>query len=207
MSLLKTRNTHTHRHTLQKSCRPKKPPTQCEWHGRHSRQTSLRTYRQPGKELENMVNTHTHETFAKGRRFSPCVQTHSRSSHTQECWDMMMSAPRSGFHFYAVTLVDPLTVSNPYTPPCSPILSSKPHAIKKLCRQTKQNKNVKKKLWWGVKDGQQSEPKGGIQSDKSRDESSVKSIDRTGFITPHSIPYATHTTSLFSLSLSKVISN
>lgn len=63
---------------------------------------------------------------------------------------MMMSAPRSGFHFYAVTLVDPLTVSNPNAPRLvAPFLFSRPHAIKKLCRQTKQHKNVKKKSLMG----------------------------------------------------------
>lgn len=60
---------------------------------------------------------------------------------------MMMSAPRSGFHFYAVTLVDPLTVSDSNSPP---FLSSKPHAIKKLCRQTKQHKKCKEKKFDGV---------------------------------------------------------
>lgn len=59
----------------------------------------------------------------------------------------MMSAPRSGFHFYAVTLVDPLTVSDSNSPP---FLSSKPHAIKKLCRQTKQHKKCKEKKFDGV---------------------------------------------------------
>lgn len=59
---------------------------------------------------------------------------------------MMMSAPRSGFHFYAVTLVDPLTVSDSNSPPSHPAS----HMLSKNFADKRNSiKNVKKKSLMG----------------------------------------------------------
>lgn len=145
------------------------------------------------------MQTHTHETFAKGRRFSSCVQTHSRSSHTQEGWDMMMSAPRSGFHFYAVTLVDPLTVSDSNSPP---FLSSKPHAIKKLCRQTKHHKKCKEKKFDGVwKMVSRANPMGASYKVTNQEMSRVRKASIELVSSLHTLCHMLHHKSLHSLSL------
>lgn len=85
MSLLKTRNTHTDTHDKKVVDQKSRRLSVNDTADTADRQAyAVRTASQAGKELENMANTHTfthmqthtHETFAKGRRFSPCVWTH-----------------------------------------------------------------------------------------------------------------------------------
>lgn len=199
MSLLKTHITHTQIYTTKKLSTKKAADS--VWmtrqtdrlRDRPSRQTDRHAYWLYEK-LESMASTHTHTPAHTWvfRKWQKVLSVHvlltlkcaaPAAGHDDE------RTPRSGFHFYAVTLVDPLTVSNPSTqPPTAPYFD----AIKKLCRQTKQSK---KKMWnrkknslmgcerWSAEriEGQKiGRYRGNTQCDKSRDGSSASSINRTG---------------------------